>query len=104
MDLKRPRALALYRASAEVLPPARMDAFVLAAARASAPARPRREWLFAGAAVAAVAALFLVRVAMTPTEDIAGSGNGIEEGLARDWLMNLDLQKPTGPGSQEGLP
>jgi len=104
MDLKRPRALALYRASAGVLPSARMDAFVLAAARESSAKARRPEWLIAGAAVAAVAALFLVRVAMTPTEDFAGGGNGIEEGLARDWLMTLDLQKPTGPGSQEGLP
>jgi len=105
MELKGPRALALYRASADELPSAQMDAFVLNAARASpARMRPRRELLIAGTAVAAVAALFFVRVATTPTQNFASNGNGREEGLARAWLMDLDLQKPTGPGSQEGLP
>lgn len=105
MELKRPRALALYRASAEELPSAQMDAFVLAAARASpAPARRRREWFFAGAAVAAVAAMFVVRIATTPPQNFASTGFGRDEGRARAVLMNLDLEKPTGPGSQEGLP
>ena len=105
MALKTRNALQVYRASPEVTPTAQIDAFVLAAARASpAPARLRRQMFLTGAVAAAVVAMFVVRIATTPTTNLAASGNGREEGLARAWLMELDLQKPTGPGSQEGLP
>lgn len=98
-------ALELYRASANVAPSAQVDSFILAAARTSpAPPRWRRDMVLAGAALAAVAAVFFVRVATTPTQDFASTGFGREEGLARAVLMDLDLQQPTGPGSQEGLP
>lgn len=105
MGLKSRNPLELYRDSPEVTPSAQIDAFVLAAARASpAPMRRRREWFLTGAVATAVAAMFVVRVATTPPQDYAGNGNGRDEGLTRAWLMDLDLQKPTGPGSQEGLP
>ena len=107
MGVKVRNALELYRAGPEVTPSAQLDAFVLAASRAApapAPARQRREMLLAAAIVAAVVAVFVVRISTTPTQDFAASSNGRDEGLARAWLMNLDIQKPTGPGSQEGLP
>jgi len=104
MGVKKHHALALYRASPEVTPSARIDAFVLAAARASHVPSRRREWILAGAAVAAAAAMFFVRVATTPTQNLANDGFGLDEGVTRAWLLKLDLQQPTGPGSQEGLP
>lgn len=105
MAVKPRNALDLYRSGPEVTPSAKIDALILAAARTSAPpVRRRREWLFAGAAAAAVVAMFVVRVVTTPTQDFAGKDFGLEEGQSRDWLLNLDLQQPTGPGSQEGLP
>ncbi len=105
MGVKSRQAIEWYRQSAKVVPSAEVDAFVLAAARASpAPVRRYRELLLAGAAVAAVAVLFVVRFATTPTHDFVSSGHAREEGHSRAWLMNLDLQKPNGPGSQEGLP
>ena len=103
--MKRRSPLELYRSSPAASPSAQVDARVLAAARASsAIARPRREWLVAGAAVAAVTAAFCLRIEMTPPSHYDASDFGREEGLARDWLMSFDLQQPTGPGSQEGLP
>lgn len=104
--MKARHAIEWYRVGPEVAPSAEIDAFVLAAARASpAPVRRHRMEFLAGATMAAVVAtLFYVGVATTPTQDSASAGHGREEGLARAWLMNLDLQKPTGPGSQEGLP
>ena len=97
--------ITLYRAGAWVNPSAKIDAAVLGAARAlRAPARPRRVMFVAAAAATAVAALFFVRITTTPSHDFAKTEFGREEGLSRVWLTNLDLQTPTGPGSQEGLP
>lgn len=105
MALKGRNALEWYRASPEVTPSAEIDARVLAAARASpAPVRRRLDIVFAGAVSAAAIAVFAFRIGTTPPHELASTGNGLEEGLARAWLMDLDLQKPTGPGSQEGLP
>ena len=105
MALKGRNALELYRAGPKVTPSAEIDARVLTAARASpAPARLRRQMFLTGAVAAAAVAMFVVRIATTPTQDFTGSGHGLEEGLARAWLTDLDLQTPTGPGSQEGLP
>ena len=105
MELKKRNALELYRASPQVTPSAQVDAFVLAAARASPePVRRGRELFVAGAVAVAVAAAFFVRISTTPTQDFASADFGLEEGRTRAWLMNLDLQQPTGPGSQEGLP
>lgn len=105
MGLKSRNPLELYRASPEVIPSAQIDASVLAAARASpAPASLRRQLVLTGAVAAGVVAIFVMRIATTPTQDFASTGNGLEEGLARAWLTDLDIQKPIGPGSQEGLP
>jgi hypothetical protein len=105
MGVKSRNPLELYRESPEVTPSARTDAFVLGAARASpAPARLRRHVFLTGAVAAAVVAMFGLRIVTTPTQDYAGGKYGLDEGLTRDWLMNLDLHTPTGPGSQEGLP
>jgi hypothetical protein len=105
MAMKTRGVIELYRAGPEIVPSAEVDARVLAAARASrSPARLRRPMLLTGAVAAAVVAMFVVRIATTPPQDYAGNGKGREEGLTHAWLMDLDLQKPTGPGSQEGLP
>lgn len=105
MALKALSPLDLYRASTQVTPSAEMDALVLAAARAAPlPTRWRREMFIAAAAASIVIAAFTLRIASTPTAHFTSSGNGLDEGLARAWLMDLDLQQPTGPGSQEGLP
>ena len=105
MGMKRRSPLDLYRSSPAANPSAQVDARVLAVARASlALVRPRREWLVAGAAAAAVAAAFYLRIDHTPPAHYDARDFGSEEGLARDWLMSSDLQQPTGPGSQEGLP
>lgn len=101
MNTRNP--IALYRAGPGIDPSAKIDAAVLGAARAlAAPAR-RDRVMFVAAAVA-VAALFFIRVATTPSQDFASTGFGREEGLSRVWLADLDLQTPTGPGSQEGQP
>ena len=105
---QRPRVLALYRASAAVTPSADTDALIFAAARAAhAPPRKRREAFIALAAAASVAAVFIIRIATTPAPDTASSLTrdfGIDEGRTGAYLMTMDLQTPTGPGSQEGLP
>ena len=94
-----------YRASPAASPSAQIDARILAAARASrASTRQRAEWWVAGAMAAAVAAAFYLRIETTPPPHYDASNFGREEGLSRAWLMHLDLQQPTGPGSQEGLP
>jgi len=103
MAVKRPSPIDLYRASPEIAPSAQLDARVLAAARTARATSRRHEWLVAGAAAAAVAAMFYIRIATTTSQDFASTGYGRDEGLAGAWLMDLDLQQPTGPGSQEGL-
>jgi len=105
MAVKRRNPLELYRAAPAVNPSAQIDARVLAAARNSrASARRRIEWLVAGAMAAAVAAAFYLRIDTTTPPHYEASNFGREEGLSRAWLMESDLQQPTGPGSQEGLP
>ncbi|MES1264709.1 MAG: hypothetical protein ABUU24_03540 [Variovorax sp.] len=105
MGMKRRNPVELYRDGPSVTPSAQMDARILAASRTSQSAtRPRRQWLVAGAMAVAVVATFYVRFATMPVPHYEASDFGREEGLARDWLMNFDLQQPTGPGSQEGLP
>lgn len=103
MNIRNP--IDLYRAGPRIDPSARIDAAVLDAARASpATARGPRIMLATAATAAAVAALFYMRVATTPSPDIASAAFGRDEGLTRAWLTNLDLHTPTGPGSQEGMP
>ena len=105
MALKARSPIELYRASPRVTPSAEIDALVLAAARATpVPTRRRREMFIVAAAAAFVIAAFTLRIASPPTPHFTSNGNGLDEGLARAWLMDLDLQQPTGPGSQEGLP
>jgi hypothetical protein len=105
MAMKDRTPLALYRAGPQITPAAQIDAAVLEAARASLPAARRPPILiFAAATAAAVVALFYARIATTPTQNPASTEFGREEGLTRAWLANLDLDTPTGPGSQEGLP
>jgi hypothetical protein len=102
--MKGRNSLDLYRTGPEVTPSAEMDVRILGAARASPLRSRRRDLLLAGAAATAVVAAFFVRVATTPSVEVAGADFGRHEGQARAWLVNLDLQSPTGAGSQEGLP
>ena len=108
MGLKRPRALSLYRASAQELPSARMDALVLTAARAQrVPADNRRNVLIAPAAMASIAAAFYLRLAPLRQPELARADHndfGIAEARSDAYLMTFDFQTPTGPGSHEGLP
>jgi hypothetical protein len=105
MAMKARDHIALYRAGPRIDPPAEIDAAVLGAARARrAPMRTHRAKLVAAATAAAAITLFVVRIATTPSQTFASTEFGREEGLSRVWLANLDLQTPTGPGSQEGLP
>jgi hypothetical protein len=104
MVMKARNCLELYRTGPEVTPSVEMDAWVLGAARAPPVGSRRRDLLLAGAAAAAVVAAFFLRFSMTPAVDVAGADFGRHEGRARAWLVNLDLQSPTGAGSQEGLP
>jgi len=105
VGLKSRNPIELYRSSPTVVPSGEIDARVLAAARRSRASAPvRNQWLVAGAMAAAVAAAFYLRIDTTPSSHYDASNFGDEEGLARDWLINSDLQQPTGPGSQEGLP
>jgi hypothetical protein len=108
MDLKRPRALSLYRASGQELPSAQMDALVLTAARAQpVPSLHRRNVSIAVAAAASVAAAFYLRLAPIRQPELARQYQndfGIAEARSDAYLMSFDFQTPTGPGSHEGLP
>jgi hypothetical protein len=108
MDVKRPRALALYRASEQELPSAQMDALVLTAARAQhVPVRNRRNVLIAIAAAGSVAMAFYLRLVPLQHPELARVDHndfGIAEARSEAYLMNFDFQTPNGPGSHEGLP
>src|SRR4029079_12586619 len=91
MGMKRRNPVELYRDGPSVTPSAQMDARILAASRTTPSSTgPRSQWLVAGGMAVSVVAPFYIRFATTPVPHYDASEFGREEGLARDWLMNLD--------------